>query len=94
MLPGSRDDELPAYDHRSRKTITPGEIVQLFTPIWPIGVVYEPGEGLLLKVSGYDMSLPEVEALKPTEPRDENRGLHIVHTGGEYGSYLIIPRIA
>lgn len=86
-------DEFPVYDHRSRKTITPGEIVELLIPIWPIGVVYGPGEGLLLKISGHDMSLPEVEALKPTEPRDDNRGRHVVHTGGVYDSYLVLPRI-
>ena len=71
-----------------------GEIVELMVPVWPIGVVYEAGEGLLLRISGHDMSLPEIEALKPREPRDENRGQHIVHTGGEYDSYLVLPRIA
>ena len=93
-IPGSSEDEVPSYDHRSRKPISPGKIVELVIPIWPIGVVYEPGEGLLLRISGHDMSLPEVEALRPREPRVENRGQHIVYTGGEYDSYLVLPRIA
>jgi hypothetical protein len=94
VMPGSSEDDVPSYDHRSRQPISPGEIVELMVPIWPIGVVYEPGEGLLLRISGHDMSLPEVEALEPRAPRDENRGQHIVHTGGEYDSYLVLPRIA
>jgi predicted acyl esterase len=94
MAPRTSDDEHPSYDHRSRQPITPGEIVELLIPIWPMGVVYEVGEGLVLKISGHDMSLPEVEMLRPTEPRDENKGQHIVHTGGEYDSYLVLPRIA
>jgi predicted acyl esterase len=94
MTPRTSDDEYPSYDHRSRQPITPGEIVELLIPIWPMGVVYEVGEGLVLKIAGHDMSLPEVEMLRPTEPRDENKGQHIVHTGGEYDSYLVLPRIA
>jgi predicted acyl esterase len=93
MVPRVSDDEYPSYHHRSRQPITPGEVVELLIPIWPMGVVYEAGEGLILKIAGHDMSLPEVELLRPTEPRDENKGQHIVHTGGEYDSYLVIPRI-
>ncbi|KAJ5298049.1 hypothetical protein N7508_008298 [Penicillium antarcticum] len=93
MAPRVSDDEYPSYDHHSRQPITPGEIVELLIPIWPMGVVYEAGEGLMLKIAGHDMSLPEVEMLRPTEPRDENKGQHIVYTGGEYDSYLALPRI-
>ncbi|KAJ5769001.1 hypothetical protein N7520_003560 [Penicillium odoratum] len=94
IMPRSSENDVPCYDHRSRQPISPGKIVELMVPIWPIGVVYEPGEGLLLRISGHDMSLPETEALKPLEPRDENKGQHIVHTGGDYDSYLVLPRIA
>jgi hypothetical protein len=94
LRPRANEDELPSYDHRTRKAITPNEVVELLVPIWPIGMVFEEGEGLLLKVSGHDMSYPEIEAMTPTEPHDANKGQHIVHTGGKYKSYLVLPRIA
>jgi predicted acyl esterase len=56
-------------------------------------MAFEAGEGLMLRISGHDMSLPETEALRLTVPVDENEGLHTVYTGGEYDSYLVIPVI-
>ncbi|KAJ5775816.1 uncharacterized protein N7511_000827 [Penicillium nucicola] len=94
LQPRGSEAELPSYDHRTRKAITPGEIVELLIPIAPIGMVFEEGEGMLLKVSGHDMSYPEVEALAPSEPQDENIGQHVIHSGGDYESYLALPRIA
>ncbi|KAB8246391.1 Alpha/Beta hydrolase protein [Aspergillus flavus] len=93
LQPRASEDEVPVYDHRRREAITPGDIVPLLIPIWPLGVVFEAGEGLVLRISGHDMSLPEAEALRLTAPVDENEGQHTVYTGGEYESYLVIPVI-
>jgi hypothetical protein len=56
-------------------------------------MVFEAGEGLVVRVSGHDMSLPEVEMMRLKEPVDENRGKHTIYTGGEYASYLVLPFI-
>ncbi|KAK1139322.1 hypothetical protein N8T08_001093 [Aspergillus melleus] len=93
MRPRQSDDEVPQYDHKSRQPIAPGVVVPLLIPIWPVGMVFEAGEGLMLRISGHDMALPETEALRLTSPVDENRGTHTVYTGGEYESYLVIPVI-
>ncbi|KAE8327578.1 Alpha/Beta hydrolase protein [Aspergillus sergii] len=93
LQPRASEDDVPVYDHRSREAITPGEIVPLLIPIWPLGVVFEAGEGLMLRISGHDMSLPEAESLRLTAPVDDNEGQHTVYTGGEYESYLAIPVI-
>ncbi|KAK6832525.1 hypothetical protein RU639_003860 [Aspergillus parasiticus] len=93
LQPRASEDDIPVYDHRSREAITPGEIVPLLIPIWPLGVVFEAGEGLMLRISGHDMSLPEAESLRLTAPVDDNEGQHTVYTGGEYESYLAIPVI-
>ncbi|KAJ5103050.1 hypothetical protein N7532_003579 [Penicillium argentinense] len=69
------------------------ERLPLYIPIWPVDAVFEAGEGLMLRVSGHDMALPEVEMLRLTEPVDENRGNLSVYTGGEYRSYLSLPII-
>lgn len=83
----------PLYSHRIRKPITPGTVVRLEIPIWPIGMTFEAGEGIALNISGHDMCLPETETCRITEPEDENIGQHRVYTGGKYDSHLIIPVI-
>ncbi|KAF4955433.1 hypothetical protein FGADI_4543 [Fusarium gaditjirri] len=81
------------YSHRVRQPISPGTIVRLEIPIWPIGMVFAAGEGIALNISGHDMCLPETDLCRLTEPEDENVGRHYVHTGGKYDSHLIIPVI-
>ena len=63
-------------------------------PIWPVGMVFEAGEGLMLRVAGHDMCLPEVEMMRPTKPVDENKGAQVVYTGGERDSFLMVPVIS
>lgn len=81
------ENEVPMYDHKTRQPISPGDVAPLLIPIWPVGMVFEAGGGLMLRISGHDMSYPEVEA---TEPVDDNKGKHMVHTGGQCDSYLVI----
>ena len=93
LRPRLDDDEFPVYDHDRRESIPAGTVVPLLIPIWPVGMVFEAGEGLALRIAGHDMALPEVEMMRLKEPIDENRGKHTIYTGGEYASYLIIPFI-
>jgi len=84
----------PFYTHRLRQPIEPkGKIVRLEIPIWPIGMRFVVGEGIMLRVSGHDMSLPETEMCRLSEPEDENVGMHVLHTGGRYNSSLTLPVI-
>lgn len=84
----------PFYTHRMRQPIEPrGKIVRLEVPIWPIGMVFAAGEGIMLRVSGHDMSLPETELCRLTEPEDENVGVHVIHAGGHFPSSLTVPVI-
>ncbi len=84
----------PFYTHRVREPIEPvGRVVRLEIPIWPIGMVFAAGEGLLLRVSGHDMCLPETEMCRLTEPEDENIGIHVLWAGGEYPSSVTVPVI-
>lgn len=94
LRPRNDDEDFPVYGHDKREPIAPGSIVPLLIPIWPAGMVFGAGEGLMIRVSGHDMSLPEVEMLRLTEPVDQNRGRHVVHTGGDYESYISLPLIS
>ncbi|KAF5566843.1 cocaine esterase, partial [Fusarium pseudoanthophilum] len=39
------------YSHRVREPVKPGSVVRLEIPIWPIGMVFEAGEGIALNIS-------------------------------------------
>jgi hypothetical protein len=73
--------------------IAPGTRVRLEIPIWPIGMVFEEGEGILLRVAGHDLCLPESEACWLKEPEYANVGRHIMHIRGAFDSSLTIPFI-
>lgn len=81
------------FKHDRATPIKPGTIAELDIPIWPIGMVFEHGEGIQLRVSGHDMCLPETEMCRLTEPEDCNKGKHTVYTGGRYASVLTVPTI-
>ncbi|KAK7607503.1 Alpha/Beta hydrolase protein [Phyllosticta paracitricarpa] len=87
-------DGRPYYAHNKREPIAPGTIVPLEIAVWPIGMVFAEGEGLMVRVAGHDLGLPEVEMLRLKEPDDENVGKHVVHTGGKYDSYVELPLIS
>jgi hypothetical protein len=88
----STDQEI-FYQHDRREPVPKGTIVPLNITLWPMGMVFEEGEGIMLKVAGHDMCLPEVEFLRETEAVDENVGIHELWMGGGYDSHLILPFI-
>ncbi|EXJ68786.1 uncharacterized protein A1O5_07717 [Cladophialophora psammophila CBS 110553] len=81
------------YRHDRREPIKPGSVVPVEIQLWPMGMVFAPGEGIMLRISGHDMCLPEISFLKLAEPDDDNVGDHKLYTGGEYDSTLILPVI-
>lgn len=96
MEPKKHPDDYPIYNHRTSKRIEPvGKIVEVQVPIWPIGMVFEEGEGIHLVIAGHDLGYPELIGFgpAPTQPPDENFGPIRIHTGGEYESCLMLPFI-
>jgi hypothetical protein len=81
------------YTRRKRKPIPPGTKVRLEIPIWPMGMVFAAGEGIMFRVSGHNMCLPETELCRLQEPEDKNIGRHNVFSGGQYDSSLTVPVI-
>ena len=52
------------HPHIKQKKVSKGEIVAVEFTTWPIGVVYEKGEGLRVRISGRDMTLIEATQRK------------------------------
>ncbi|EHK44480.1 hypothetical protein TRIATDRAFT_266016 [Trichoderma atroviride IMI 206040] len=94
----TKDDKLSTaqevvYKHDKREPIPLGEVVNLEITLWPMGMVFAPGEGIMLRVAGYDMCYPDTDRVKPAHDNNENVGHHTIHTGGKYDSQLILPFI-
>ena len=54
-------------------------------------MVFHAGQQLQLMIAGYDymLSRPADRPLATTL----NKGVHVLHTGGRYDSYLLVPVI-
>lgn len=78
------------FPHDKSEKIPPGNVVKLEIPIWPGGITFEAGESIRLEVKGHDPLFPEHAPLYRL-PKNQNKGRHVVHTGGEYPASLLLP---
>lgn len=85
----------PVHRHEREDLLEPGEIVPVEIEIWPSSTLFHAGEQLRLVVMGVDpfppSDLPGVEITR--HPVTRNAGTHVIHTGGDYDSHLVIPVI-
>lgn len=77
------------HPHDGEQKIPPGQIVRLDIPLWPSGIIFEPGESIRLEIKGHEVTLPEFPSLDRV-PGNLNRGTHIVHTGSGYPSSIVL----
>lgn len=82
-------DICPAYTFNRAEKLTEGEIVELDIILSPIGMTYYKDETLRVVISSKD----EIGSIMPGTPgcTPDNKGWHILHTGGKYNSYLQMP---
>lgn len=90
----SADGQQVVYKFDREEKIKPGTAIPLEITLWPMGIVFAEGEGIMLIVAGHFLSEPTTEILRLKEPDDENVGQHRIHTGGRYDSYLRLPVVA
>jgi len=80
----------PYLTHDRELPLSPGEIVPVDIEIWPTSTRFEPGETIRLIIQGRDI----VErAVPPGHKLLRNKGRHIIHVGGDYECYLLVPVI-
>jgi hypothetical protein len=70
-----------------------GEIAPVDIEIWPTSILFEKGEKLRLVVQGSDIYWYPTETHTDGHLDTVNRGDHIIHTGGSYESFLLVPVI-
>ncbi|TMV91796.1 CocE/NonD family hydrolase [Thioclava sp. BHET1] len=80
---------IPFHTYDRAQKLAPGEIVPVDIQIWPLGMKWAAGEKLQMVVTGMKISGTEFPGL--AGPDTINRGRHVIHTGSEHPSHLIIP---
>lgn len=79
----------PFYKHERQLRLKPREVVPVEIEIWPTSVLFHAGEKLRIVVQGRDILSYRGFGHYSTV----NKGNHILHMGGEYDSYLLVPVI-
>jgi predicted acyl esterase len=82
-------DEVPVHSFDHVEKLKPGAIVPVEIDMFPVGLALHPGEQLRLVISGYNPLggvMPNSGTVVP-----DNKGRHIIHTGGEHASYVEFP---
>ena len=82
-------DTIPVHSFDRVEKLAPGEVVCVDIDMFPIGLALSAGEQLRLIITGHHIFggvMPGTDNV-----RGENRGRHIIHTGGGRASYLQLP---
>ncbi|KAK5043477.1 hypothetical protein LTR84_011946 [Exophiala bonariae] len=82
---------IPFHPHDKEEKVPPGTIVSAEIGFWPMGITFEKGEGLMLRIQGFLDQCNEFAEHIHGKPKNLNRGEHIVHIGGDHESSLILP---
>ena len=80
---------VPAHTFDRVEKLKPGEIADVEIDLFPLGLVFYPGEQLRLLISARNMLGPIMPGVADYVP--QNSGQHIIHTGGSHASYLQLP---
>ena len=80
----------PVLANTDVQKLAPGEVVPVDIAIVPTARVYHKGERFRIQIAGRYIREGWFEPLAWDE---ENKGTHIVHTGGQYDSWIEIPVI-
>jgi predicted acyl esterase len=79
----------PVQKGTSEQKLKPGEIVPVDIALYPSATFFAAGESLQLIIAGSEI-IPSPPYKKSGKG---NYGKHILHFGGKYDSYLLVPKI-
>ncbi|KAH8685169.1 putative acyl esterase [Ilyonectria robusta] len=84
--------QFPFHPHAKQDKIKPGNIVKLEIGIWAMGVDFDAGESISIRIGGQFPGIAEYSSFSGPRPEEEqNRGQHTIHFGAEYPSSVILP---
>jgi predicted acyl esterase len=79
--------------HKRALKLKRGVPVPVEIEIWPSGTRFAKGEKLRVVVQGSDIYKYARWIVRAGHPKTINAGTHVIHTGGEYDSHLLVPVI-
>lgn len=80
----------PVQAHTSEEKLEPGQIVPVDIELVASSRIWHKGERLRVEIAGRYL---RGEWFEPLTWETDNRGRHLIHTGGEYDTYLQVPVI-
>ncbi|HHV12187.1 MAG TPA: CocE/NonD family hydrolase [Clostridiales bacterium] len=83
-------DFQPVQAHTCSEKLSPGEIVPVDIEIWPTSRIWHKGQQIRVQICGRYIREGWFE---PLQWEADNKGQHIIHTGGKYDSFLQVPVI-
>lgn len=81
----------PYHTHISEELLSPGQIIPVDIAIRPIGMFWHTGQQLSLTIAGYNPVPSHLDYSPSFKLTTRNAGWHIIHTGEQYDSHLLIP---
>jgi predicted acyl esterase len=82
-------DDVPAHAFDRIEKLAAGEVVEVDIELLPLGLAFTEGEQLRFVISSRNLLGTLMPGIVEYVP--DNRGTHIIHTGGEHASYLQLP---
>jgi predicted acyl esterase len=70
--------------------LEPGQIVPVEIEVYPSSRIWHKGEQLRIEVMGH---YERMDWFEPFAFNTNNKGHHLIYSGGEYDSYLLVPYI-
>lgn len=91
--PKYASDFQPVHAHTKEERFAPGEIVPVDVEFYPHSRIWHKGEKLQVMIAGRFIKTEWFHDNDMNHQTDNGDGLHVIHTGGQYDSYLQIPAI-
>lgn len=82
-------DDVPVHTFDRVEKLEPGAVVALDIDLFPVGLAFHAGEQLRLVINGYNLLGGVMPQRGTVEP--DNKGRHVVHTGGQHASFVQFP---
>jgi uncharacterized protein len=89
--PQKSTEWLPVLRHAREQKLRSGEIAAVDIEILPSGTVFEAGTTLRLVIAGRDFAKYPKPMLYARHEDTVNLGVHRIHTGGRFSSWLQVP---
>ncbi len=83
-------DFQPVQAHTCDEKLEPGEVVPVDIEIWPTSRIWHKGQQIRVQIAGRYI---REDWFEPLQWEANNKGRHIIHTGGKYDSFLQVPVI-